>query len=551
MTGAHETMGHRGVEATVEKARRHFWFHTMTKVAEDVVRTCEVCQRRDKKNPDQRYTLVSQRVGYPFQKLSVDFVGPLPRSTKGNEYLLTVRDTFTRWIEAFPVKDATAEAVVRMLTREIFPRFGLCEQLHSDRGSQFMSQLVHEVARMLGIKKTETPAYNPKSNPVERAHRDLGRAIRAQVSERPREWEKVLPHVLFIMRTATCRSTGTSPYRMLFGRDPTFALDLAFGPPPYTQEEHKSEVEYVEKLRKDIERTHAWARRNMCETIRRQRQSYFKDRPSPFAPGDRVWLFTPRVLGAANKSTTRRKFNTYWTGPWSVKKQVNELCYELNPDTRWTFFQKSIVVSVDRLKRFYPQECDEHFTQPPTAADQVEMPGDEFAENVHHDDYEGEVGEEQQPPLLIGEDGAGPPPDAPPGAPPPGQNGGGGGGGNPVVEDDDEEVEIIQHRPAPVPHGVRIDAERARLAQERQELGERRQAAQDAREERARQREERRQDRPPPPQRGQSPATPEQRRRGLMGQVGTLEEEEEPPQPVGEAPPDSWTEADGQKKEGE
>ena len=79
---------------------------------------------------------------YPFQKLSLDFVGPLPNTSHGHVYLLTVMDTFTRWVEALPVRASTAEAMVRILSTEIFPRFGLCEWLHSDRGSQFTGDLL-------------------------------------------------------------------------------------------------------------------------------------------------------------------------------------------------------------------------------------------------------------------------------------------------------------------------------------------------------------------------------------------------------------------------
>jgi transposase InsO family protein len=143
-----------------------------------------------------------------------------------------IRDTITHWVKTFPIKAATAVAVVRILTEEIFPRFGFCEQIHSDRGTQFTRSLVTEVARILGIKATTTPAYNPKSNPVERFHRDLGRAIKALDKKQPNRWEEVLPHVLFVIRTSPCRSTGFTPYKLLFGHDVRIPLDLVFKPPP-------------------------------------------------------------------------------------------------------------------------------------------------------------------------------------------------------------------------------------------------------------------------------------------------------------------------------
>jgi transposase InsO family protein len=483
---SHQDVAHMGASATVEYASKYFYFPGMFKLANEVVQRCEACQKRDNKPGDQRHTLHSHRDGYPFQKLSIDFVGPLPKSTKGNEFLFTIRCTFTRWLEAFPIKQATAETVVRILTTEVFPRFGVCEQLHSDRGSQFTSNLFQEAAQMLGIRLTTTPAYNPKSNPVERAHRDLGRALKALVNGNPRSWEEHLPQVLFVMRTATCRSTGLAPYKMLFGRDATMPLDLVFGPPPFTASEYKSDFDYVEALRNRIESAHAWARKNMGLTINRQRKAYFKEKPNPFLPGEQVWLFTP-----TNPRGQRTKFNTHWTGPWTVKKKVNPLCYELYPDARWNYFRQSVVVSVDRLKKFHVKECPtDDYMLPPGPNDSVFMEGDEYAEAVQNHEYEehAEVAQPGQEQPAAGHGQL----QEPGGGEQPAQDA-------PVVgeaavadneaEDSEEEDEPIEVREPAVPRGPRLDAERERLRQEQHELHIQREAARVARELRAVERE--------------------------------------------------------------
>jgi hypothetical protein len=159
---------------------------------------------------------VSHVTGYPFQKLSIDFVGPLPRSKKGNEYMLTVSDCFTRWLEAFPCSRANAQVVVDKLVTEIFPLFGVCDQIHSDRGTQLLSDLVSEVVAMLGIKQLSKPLYNPKSNPVECQHRSLGDTIKSLTEGDQGAWEDYLPHALFAMRTSICISTGVAPFAAMF-----------------------------------------------------------------------------------------------------------------------------------------------------------------------------------------------------------------------------------------------------------------------------------------------------------------------------------------------
>jgi hypothetical protein len=195
----------------------------------ETLRRCETCQVKKGSIPNQRGLLVSHVTGYPFQKISIDFVGPLPRLKKGNEYMLTVSDCFTRWLEAFPCRQANAQVVDDKLITEIFPPFGVCDQIHSDRGTQFLSDLISEVVAALCIRQSSTPSYNPKSNPVERQHRLLCNAIKALTEGDQRAWEDYLPHALFAMRSSICVSTGFAPFAAMFGRNASASLEMVFG----------------------------------------------------------------------------------------------------------------------------------------------------------------------------------------------------------------------------------------------------------------------------------------------------------------------------------
>jgi hypothetical protein len=115
----------------------------------ETLRRCETCQVKKGSVPNQRGLLVSHVTDYPFQKISIDFVGPLLRSSKGNYYMLTVSDCFTRWLEAFHCRRANAQVVVDKLVNEIFLRFGVCDQIHSNQGTQLLSDLVTEVISTL------------------------------------------------------------------------------------------------------------------------------------------------------------------------------------------------------------------------------------------------------------------------------------------------------------------------------------------------------------------------------------------------------------------
>jgi transposase InsO family protein len=168
---AHHAVAHTAVEATVAELHKTVYFSGMYRWVNETLRCCETCQVKKGSIPNQRGLLVIHVTGYPFQKISIDFIGPLTRSKNGNNYMLTVSDCFTRWLEAFPCRRANAQVVVNKLVTEIFPWFGVCDQIHSDRGTQFLSDLVTEVVSMLGIRQS--------SKPVERQHHSLGDAINA------------------------------------------------------------------------------------------------------------------------------------------------------------------------------------------------------------------------------------------------------------------------------------------------------------------------------------------------------------------------------------
>ena len=113
--------------------------------------------------PKCRAELKPIKSGYLMQIVAVDILEPLPESDAGNSYLLVVGEYFTRWMEAFPIPNQEAVTVARTLVGKYFCQFGLPEQLHSDQGKQFESDLL-KVCRALRITKSRTTAYHPQSD---------------------------------------------------------------------------------------------------------------------------------------------------------------------------------------------------------------------------------------------------------------------------------------------------------------------------------------------------------------------------------------------------
>ena len=173
-----------GISTTYHRVVQRYYFPNAVKRVETVVRNCIPCQQKGGKPKLQMHTLRSTVDGYPGQRWSIDLVGPLNHSRNGNVYILSAKDTFTRWVEGVPVYDTDSKSLAKKLYSEVLGRFGMPVQIHSDQGPNLISGLMSELYRLYGIRRTDTPAYSPKSNPVERAHSDIKRVLKAMMAER-------------------------------------------------------------------------------------------------------------------------------------------------------------------------------------------------------------------------------------------------------------------------------------------------------------------------------------------------------------------------------
>ena len=87
----------------------------------------------------------------PFDRIALDIVGPLPKTSRGHRYILVLVDYATRYPEALSLRAATAKAVARELML-LFSRMGIFKDVLTDQGSCFMSRVMEEVLRLLQVK---------------------------------------------------------------------------------------------------------------------------------------------------------------------------------------------------------------------------------------------------------------------------------------------------------------------------------------------------------------------------------------------------------------
>ena len=153
--------GHQGIGRSYDRLRRRCYWKGMK---EDVVRWisgCEMCSSR--KNPKSiRFPIHSLPYPIaPFEMIGIDVLGPLPRTERGNEYIVVITDYLTRWVEAFSTKDQMASTIAQLIVEGIMCRYGCPKVILSDRGTNFLSSICRQVYDLMGVDKRNTSAYHP------------------------------------------------------------------------------------------------------------------------------------------------------------------------------------------------------------------------------------------------------------------------------------------------------------------------------------------------------------------------------------------------------
>lgn len=141
---------------------------------------------------------------------------PFIHPSQGFTYILTCIDRFTRWLEAIPLGDITAETVARAFTSGWVARFGIPSTVSTDRGRQFEFTLWMQLMYLLGCKRIRTTSYHPIANGIiKRFHRQLKASLKAQRS--PNHWVESLPLVLLGIRTALKNDMQCSAAELVYG----------------------------------------------------------------------------------------------------------------------------------------------------------------------------------------------------------------------------------------------------------------------------------------------------------------------------------------------
>ena len=344
LVNAHDDIagGHLGVYKTYGKLRDRYYWRVMYKDVEHWIRSCNDCATRKKPRNKSRAPLLPIPVSAAFDRMAVDILGPLSVTWTGNRYIVVFVEYLSKWPEIFPVKNTDAVTIARLITDEIIPRHGAPRSLLSDRGKNFLSNIVKEVCALYNIKKLNTSAYNPACDGlVERLNSTLCQTLSMFVSKHQKDWDVSIPAALLAFRTSPNETTGESPFYLVYGREPLLPMDVSLMPPP---DPASSIAEHRRRIVKQIELAQ-WLTRENMRTQQKMKAYYDKQVADPdFIEGQKVWVFTPKTY----KGLSKKLLHNYH-GPYRVVEKLSPVHYRLRTCSNKPV---SSIAHANRMKHF-------------------------------------------------------------------------------------------------------------------------------------------------------------------------------------------------------
>jgi hypothetical protein len=211
--------GHQGIKRNRDLLKLHYYWPNMDRDVEKYVMECESCSKlKVGRNPTSPLGELPE-TSYPFEMISLDICGSYPESKRGNRYLLTFIDHFSRYPEAIPLPRQDAPMVARALVTEIFSRLGCPRTLASDRGTNFMSELLQEMCKLLQVKRINSTSFNPQmQGKVEKFHLGLNQSMSHYFNKYGNDWDEFVNYALMAHRAVPHSITRYSPFYLLYGR---------------------------------------------------------------------------------------------------------------------------------------------------------------------------------------------------------------------------------------------------------------------------------------------------------------------------------------------
>jgi transposase InsO family protein len=320
----HETAGHPGELETYNSIRQNYWWPGLRTFVKNYVQGCGICQQfkinRSPSHPAYQ-PIAGAKSTRPFANCSMDMITDLPLVDGFDSILVVVDRGLSKGVILTPCsKTLTADGAAQLLLDNLYKRFGLPDEIISDRGPQFAAHSFRELLKLLNIKSSLSTAYHPQTDgATERVNQEIEAYLAIYCSNHPEDWHKSLSTLEFTHNNRRHADRNHSPFELILGDSP-IAIPITFQHTKFPSIEDK--MKRMINDREEALAAHELARARMAN----RRTSSF----TPFTRGQKVWLDSRNLKTAYHKKMAPKR-----EGPFEIEEVIGPVTYRLKLPETW------------------------------------------------------------------------------------------------------------------------------------------------------------------------------------------------------------------------
>lgn len=318
--------GHFGIDKTVERVTRTYYWPGIWQTVRRYIGECEMCQRnKAERHPPYGQLQPIPTLRKPWETITMDFIVKLPKSKEpGNDTvydaILPITDKLTKYAYFIPFKESTnAPDTAHVVMRNVFSNHGTPKEIITDRDPKFTSKFWTTMMEKLGVDHKLSTAYHPQTDgQTERLNQTLEQYLRNYVNYDQKNWAELLPIAQYAYNSAKHTTTGMSPFFANYGMEP----DITQAPiecttkAPEAEERVKRLTILHEQLQRDIE--------FYGEKMKKHYDLGRQEAPA-FREGEKVFLLRRNIkTKRPSEKLEHRKL-----GPFKIESQVSPVNYRL------------------------------------------------------------------------------------------------------------------------------------------------------------------------------------------------------------------------------
>ena len=349
----HAKMGHLASDRVEDLARMRFYWPHMCKDIDFYIRNKCSCVMSKKPNVAERAALKPISSSYPFEIVSIDFLH-LDRCKGGFEYVLVVCDHFTRFSQAYATRSKSSRAAADCLFNKFILQFGFPKRIHHDRGGEFNSNMFKHLHQLANIQSSNTTPYHPMGDgQVERYNRTLLNMLKAIPENEKNKWKDHLSKLCFAYNSTVHKSTGFTPFFLMFGRESRLPIDGVF-PFPEVGSRSESYGSFVNTWTARMKEAYVIAGKHSKQSGVSNKTRYDKTaKCNEIVVGDRVLLKNMKKTGTG-------KLASFWEQKVYVVLKVWDVVFTIREydGTKEKTVHRNLLKLVNELRPPVPEEDD-------------------------------------------------------------------------------------------------------------------------------------------------------------------------------------------------